>query len=69
MFTDSNNNFNGLFENGVPVSAVALNGTGSVSIVNQNTLVTQTSAGLPVTYGYNPNATAAAKRLTWIQKR
>ncbi len=69
VFTDSNNNFNGLFENGVPVSAVALNGTGSVSIVNQNTLVTQTSAGLPVTYGYNPNATAAAKRLTWIQKR
>ena len=51
------------------VSGEQLNGTGTPSLVNSNTIVTQTSNGTPKATPYNPGTSVVGKRLTWIQKR
>jgi type IV pilus assembly protein PilY1 len=54
------------------VNGVALNGTGSVSLVTSTTgtyLVTQTTAGTGTVVQVNPPAGTSGSRLTWTQKR
>jgi type IV pilus assembly protein PilY1 len=58
--------------NGLPVTGIALNGTGSASDVIAGTqpyLVTQTINGVGAIVAINPPSTSGGKRLTWIQKR
>lgn len=75
FFGDSNHNFlNTLDSNGgtVPVSGLALSGTGSASIVvsgTQNYLITQTVSGVGAIEAVNPPGGTKGSRLTWIERR
>ena len=56
----------------LPVSGIALGGTGSVSVVEggtQNYLVTQTVTGGGAIEAINPPGGTKGSRLTWIQRR
>ena len=73
FFANSNGHF--VNYNGQVVSGLALNGTGSVSVVTNtfqnNTLtflITQTTQG-PQSPPINPPAAVSASRLTWAQRR
>lgn len=68
FFADSAGSFVNV--NGQPVSGVALNGTGSPSVVtynNQYYLVSQTVNGAGVVNEIHPPGTLYTKRLTWLQ--
>jgi type IV pilus assembly protein PilY1 len=70
FFGDANHNFQNI--NGLPVSGIALNGTGSVSVVAKGTssyVVTQTVSGTGAITAINPPGGTKGSRLTWIQKR
>jgi type IV pilus assembly protein PilY1 len=56
----------------VPVSGIALGGTGSASIVQAGTqsyLITQTVSGVGAIEAVNPPGGTKGSRLTWIQRR
>ena len=56
----------------IPVSGIALGGTGSASIVvsgTQDYLITQTVSGLGAIEAVNPPGGTKGSRLTWIQRR
>jgi type IV pilus assembly protein PilY1 len=70
FFGDANHNF--LNINNQSVSGIALNGTGSVSVVTAGTntfLITQTVGGKGALAQINPPGTTMGSRLTWIEKR
>ncbi len=77
FFTDKNHKFlnvNNTNTNNtnVPVSGIALGGTGSASIVvsgTQNYLITQTVSGVGAIVAVNPPGGTKGSRLTWIEKR
>ena len=56
----------------IPVSGIALGGTGSASIVvsgTQDYLITQTVSGVGAIEAVNPPGGTKGSRLTWIQRR
>jgi type IV pilus assembly protein PilY1 len=58
--------------NNIPVSGIALGGTGSASIVvsgTQDYLITQTVSGTGAIEAVNPPGGSKGSRLTWIQRR
>jgi len=68
FFADANNNFVNI--NGAPVSGVALNATGSPSVVTASLrpyLVNQTASGAGAVNQVNPPGDSKGGRLTWIQ--
>jgi type IV pilus assembly protein PilY1 len=70
FFGDANHNF--LNINNQAVSGIALNGTGSVSVVTAGTntfMVTQTVGGKGAIAQINPPGGTQGSRLTWIEKR
>ena len=70
FFGDANHNF--LNINNQAVSGIALNGTGSVSVVTAGTntyMVTQTVGGQGALAPINPPGGTMGSRLTWIEKR
>ena len=70
FFADSSHNF--LNIQGQAVSGIALNGTGSPSVVTQGSnvyAVTQTINGAGAIVQVNPPGGTQGSRLTWIQKR
>ena len=74
FFGDTNGNFLTTVVNGapVPVSGVALGGTGSPSMVQSGTqsyVITQTVSGQGALIRNFPQGNTQGKRLTWIQKR
>ncbi len=74
FFGDTSGNFLNTAVNGqpVPVSGVALGGTGSPSMVQSGTqgyVVTQTVSGTGALIRNFPQGNTQGKRLTWIQKR
>lgn len=68
FFADANGNFVNI--NGAPISGIALNATGSPSVVTANKLpylVTQTVSGAGAVNQINPPGSLYNKRLTWLQ--
>jgi type IV pilus assembly protein PilY1 len=80
FFGDSNHNFLNVTSTNVvtgvtttvPVSGLALSGTGTPSVVmagTQNYLITQTVSGVGAIASINPPGGTKGSRLTWIEKR
>lgn len=64
-----NNQGQPLTVNGARVIGEQLNGTGSVSLVNSSTLLTQGADSVPKVAPYNPGSNFQGARLTWTKKR
>jgi type IV pilus assembly protein PilY1 len=70
VFGDSNHTF--LTVGSLPISGIALSGTGSPAVVMQGTnsfVVTQTVSGVGTIDPLNPPGGSTGSRITWIEKR